>query len=120
MNEVWIRLGLITAALIGVLLTAGVIRSRARDSETQLSATGLEAGVFLFTSANCADCEPARTKLANRLGADGFTELRWEEQPGLFEKLKISVVPATLVVDDGGSGTLYPGQPELAMEELGP
>ena len=120
MDEVWARLGLIVGALGVAYATTLVLRSRSKGSPRQVEDSGLRIGVYLFTSATCQDCRPARRKLTEQLGEDGFTEMNWEKEPGVFHRLGVSAVPATLIVESDGSGTLFPGQPEKAMNRLDP
>ena len=73
-----------------------------------------------FSSSACSDCPLARRTLADALGEQGFLELSWEDDPGAFDRLGVDAVPATLVVAADGSGTLWPGGAEMALESLGP
>lgn len=54
------------------------------------------------------------------LGASGFIEIAWDDEPTLFTALGIDLVPCTLVVGDDGSASRYPGMPEQALRSLGP
>ena len=58
--------------------------------------TGLDPGTYLFTSARCAECAVARSQL------ESFTEISWEGQPDVFNRLGVTAVPSTLVVDSAG------------------
>jgi hypothetical protein len=118
MDEVWVRLALVASALGIAFVVAFILRFRAK-SPRRLETTGLNVGVYLFTSSACPDCGPARTKLSEKL-SEGFVEMSWEEEPAVFEKLGVSGVPATLVVEADGSGTLFPGQPGMVLNRLGP
>lgn len=119
MNEIWVRLALIVGALGVALVVTLILRSRATGSPRQLESTGLIAGVYLFTSSSCPDCRPAYRKLTERLGEE-FVEMNWEREPGVFHDVGVVAVPATLIVDADGSGTLFPGQPDKALTQLGP
>lgn len=119
MDEIWIRLGLIAGALTVAFVVTVILRSRAAGSPRRLESTGLVQGVYLFTSSTCLDCRPARKKLVERLG-EGFVEMNWEREPGVFHGLGVEAVPATLIVATDGSGTLFPGQPEKVLNQLGP
>jgi hypothetical protein len=119
MDEIWSRLTLIAGALGVALLVALSLRSRASRSSRRFETTGLAGGVYLFTSSACLDCRPARDALAESLG-DEFVEIAWERDPVLFQQLDVSEVPATLLVEADGSGTLFPGQPDKALSQLGP
>ena len=118
MDEIWVRLALIASALGIALFVILILRFRAKTPR-RLESTGLDVGVYLFTSSACPDCGPARNKLSEKLG-DRFVEMNWEEEPTVFEELGISGVPATLVVEADGSGTLFSGQPERMLNRLGP
>lgn len=120
MSEVWLRVGLIAGALAVAALATVILRSRITGRPKILEATGLGPGIYLFTSAACPDCSSARRTLIDGLGEDGFVELRWEQEPGMFHQLSIAAVPATVIVADDGSGTLWPGHPEPALNSLGP
>jgi len=119
MDELWIRLGLIVGALMVALAVTVILRARGAGSPRRLESTGLVAGVYFFSSATCPDCRPARKMLAAQLG-DGFVEMNWEREPGMFNQLEVIAVPATLIVEPDGSGTLFPGQPDKALGRLGP
>ncbi len=120
MSEVWARL-LVVVAVLGIAASVGFLISlRGRRRPVPALTTGLEAGVYLFTSAGCADCRPAKQALVDVLGRDGFAEVRWEESPDLFTEVGIDVVPATLVVEEGGAGTVFRGHPTEALRALGP
>ena len=119
MEDVLVRLAVVGAAVAVVGAAVGLQRLRAK-APRRLAGTGLEPGVYLFTSEACPDCGPAREKLLSTLGADRITEIRWEDQPEVFERLKIGEVPATLVVDSAGDGRLWRGQPDRMLVRLGP
>lgn len=120
MDEVWLRLGLIGGALLVAAVATLVLRSRSSGRERNLAETGLEAGVYFFSSSACPDCSPTRRALADSLGEEGFVELSWENEPGVFHRLGVDAVPATLTVAGDGSATLWPGRPDRALESLGP
>ena len=118
MDEIWVRLALIAGALGITFVVILILRFRAK-APRRLESTGLNVGVYLFTSSACPDCGPARDKLSEKLD-DGFVEMKWEEEPAVFEELGVSGVPATLVVEADGSGTLFSGQLEKVINRLGP
>lgn len=120
MDELVTRLALIGGTLVLAALGVLVMRVRARRSAREVAATGLAAGVYLFTSSECPDCEKARRRIIEELGEGSFVEIRWEDEPETFDELEVDVVPATLVVTDGGKGTLFPGAPERAIAQVGP
>ena len=120
MDELWARIGLIVGALAVAYLLTLVIRVRAGGSPRSVDETGLRQGVYLFSSSACPACKAVRQQLSEVLGEDGFLELSWEESPGVFHDLGIAAVPATLVVAEDGSGTIFPGEPGAALAAVGP
>lgn len=120
MDEIWFRLGLIGGALLVAAISTLVLRSRSSGKMRALPNTGLEPGVYFFSSSACPDCSRSRRVLNESLGEDGFVEIRWEGDPGVFHRLGVDAVPATLIVAADGSGTLWPGKAERALESVGP
>lgn len=120
MDELWLRLGLIGGALIVATAATLALRTRSSRRQRSITDTGLQAGVYFFSSSACPDCSRTRRDLTDSLGEGGFTEFRWETDPGVFHQLEIDAVPATLVVTSDGSATLWPGRPDRALESLGP
>ena len=120
MSDIWLRLSLIAGALAVAAIAAVILRSRMTGRPRLIEATGLEPGVYLFTSAACPDCSSARRILVDELGEEGFVELRWEQEPGAFHRLGIDAVPATAIVSRDGSATLWPGRPDDALNSIGP
>lgn len=120
MDEIWLRVALIGGALAVAASVTMFLRWRATGSPSEVEDVGLDVGVYLFTSSACPDCASVRRTLTEELGGEGFEEVRWEEDPGLFHRLGIDAVPATLVVNRDGSGMLWPGRPEDALASLGP
>ena len=59
-------------------------------------------GVYLFTASACDSCDSARSVYVDELGASGFTELTWEEQPGLLTRLGVGEIPVSTVLDSSG------------------
>lgn len=120
MDEIWAR----AAVVFGLLATAGVVvallRYRARTTPRRLDVSRLGPGIHFFSSQSCSTCSSARGKLSSVLGADGYVEHTWEDDPRLFDELGIHEVPAVALVDDGGRGRLFPGQPDRALAVLGP
>ena len=102
--EVLIRAAAVAAA-VGLAVLAAA-RARPRSALSPLPAAGLLAGpgVYLFTAAACDACDRAREVYRSALGADGFTELTWEEHPDLLTGLEVGAIPAAAVVDHSGRG----------------
>lgn len=117
MDEVWAR----AAIVLGVLLVAfgmiALLRRRRRPIRA-IEAPDLGAGIFFFSSVTCPTCARARAKLDAHLGESGYTEFAWESDADLFTKLNVDAVPAVAVLDQTGSGKLYPGQPDRALARL--
>jgi hypothetical protein len=110
MDDPTIRLLVVAAAALMVVLVAA--RARRRTGSTRsLRRTGLDPGVYLFSSDRCLDCSVARERLDAALGPGSYFELTWEEQPEVFEALGITQAPSTLVVTASGRGTWHPGVP---------
>jgi len=118
MDELWTRVFLIASALLVATMVVAVRRKMASSSPRPLPPTGLEPGVYLFTSADCDECALARAKLEDRLGEDGYVEIAWEQRPELFADLGVDAVPATVVVAADQTALLWPGQPDSTP--LGP
>lgn len=111
MDEVWTRIAIIATALLVAALLVAVRRRLALRSPRKLAATGLEPGMYLFTSADCADCSKARHELAGMVGAHGFHEIAWDERPETFTRLGVDAVPATMIVEADGGARLWVGRP---------
>lgn len=119
MNEIWGRLGLVVGALLVAGAVALVLRSRARGGQRNIASTGLAQGVYLFMSNACPDCRHVKGMLDDALGPDGYKELSWSQEPGIFHELGVGGVPATMIVAADGSGVLWPGRPDKALALLG-
>jgi hypothetical protein len=118
MSEIWLRLGILVGGVLLALLVVLMLRRPARGIATD--AIGLDPGVYLFSSITCADCAPARSRLADDLGPTGFVEIRWEDEPGLFAELGVEAVPCTVIVSDTGVAARFPGMPDRALDRLNP
>ena len=120
MDEVWVRLGLIGGALLVAAASTVALRTRSSGKKRAVPETGLQPGIYFFSSSACPDCSRARRVLNDSLGNEGFVEISWEADPGVFHRLDVDAVPATLIVEADGSGTLWPGKAERALESVGP
>ena len=120
MDDALVRFGLVLGALLVALVFSAVIRRISRGRPRHLNDHGLDPGVYLFTSSACSDCGTARREVQEALGEDMFAELNWETNPGEFHRLGVEAVPATIVVTNEGSATLYPGSPTRALQLLSP
>ena len=117
MSEVWIRVGLVAGALAIAAVAAMVWRARSRRSR-DVPAGALSTGVYLLTSSSCPTCVPARQRVVDALGEDGFVELSWEEDPEAFQDSGVDIVPALLVVGGEGRARLYPGATARSLSSL--
>lgn len=115
MNEIWARVALVGGALVIVGLIALIRHRHVRSGVRSVAGTGLGAGVYFFSAASCATCARARAKLDSALGVKGYEEFAWESDPETFTEYGIEQVPAVMVVDDGGRGRVYLGQPDRAL-----
>ena len=120
MDDVVARLALIGGALLVAAATTALIRRRTNRAPRRIDSTNLRAGIYFFSSTACPDCRSARRTLESTLGENGYAEFSWEENPGLFHDLGVDAVPATLVVNVDGTGTLWAGKPDAALVSRGP
>lgn len=91
----------VVVALILVLRRRPVVRARPVQGST------LPPGVYLLSSDGCDTCERARATLTRR--AVSHTELSWDKNPEVFERLGIDAVPSVLRIGEGGDGTWWRG-----------
>lgn len=120
MSEIWLRLVLVSGAVLVAVAVGSLLRAGRQDRPIVIDPGRLGPGVYLFSSRECLECEPSREQLVDALGADGFVEVRWEEEPEKFHEHGINSVPATIVVGDDGSATLIPGAPDAAVRRFNP
>lgn len=120
MSEIWVRLAVVVGALALAFVIAMVVRGKTRRRPVVIDAAGLRPGVYLFSSATCLDCQPARAAMEAVMGPGGYTEIVWDEQQGPFHDLGIEAVPTTVIVAENGSATMFPGVPDSALNRLGP
>ena len=90
----------------GVVLVAGLVglgvrQMRPAKPGTVADVVGIDfPAVVFFGSADCVSCRPARSALVN--AGVPFTELTWERNSEMFERLEIAEVPTTWVIDRVG------------------
>ena len=121
MSEIGARLVWVLGAVVVAVAAILILRKHGqRRRSVRIHQTALGAGIYLFTSATCPDCETARSLLAGAIGLSGFVEKSWESDPGLFSDIGVRAVPATLIVTDADDSTLFPGRPDRALETLSP
>ncbi|MGA7096614.1 MAG: thioredoxin family protein [Acidimicrobiia bacterium] len=117
MSEVLTRLALILGAVAVTAVITLALRTRQRSPEKDVE---LPPGIYLFSSATCADCVIARDRLVGELGEVGFVEYSWEEEPALFTEMAIDVVPTTLVVRSDSTIERVAGDPVNLLRQRGP
>ena len=120
MNDLTLRLLVVGGVLALVVVVVLFARQRDRAPSRPLGRVSFDPGIYLFTSATCADCHTARERLQTRFGHQGFTEYSWEAEPGIFETLSIDKVPCSMVVDDTRRATLWLGQPDRMIYAVDP
>jgi Uri superfamily endonuclease len=120
MSDIAVRLVVVGGVIVVVFLVVFYLRRRDRAESIRVGRVGLDPGIYLFTSATCATCEKARRHLERRLGESNFVEYVWEQHPETFAALSIERVPCTLVVDEGGRGVLWRGQPDRMIYPVDP
>ena len=120
MSDLTLRLVVVGGVLVLVAVTVMYLWWRDRAPSRPMGKVALDPGVYLFTSATCADCHAARESLERRLGRQGFVEYTWEVEPRIFETLSIDKVPCSVVVDDARRATLWIGQPDRMIYTLDP
>ena len=120
MSDLTLRLVVVGGVIAVVFLVVLYLRLRDRAESIRVGSVDLDPGVYLFTSATCATCEKARKHLEGRLGESNLVEFEWEEHPETFSALSIDRVPCTLVVDEGGRGVLWRGQPDRMIYPVDP
>lgn len=119
-SDLTLRLVVVGGVLALVVATVVLLRLRDRAPSRPLGTVPLDPGIYLFTSAACADCHTARKSLERRLGPQRFVEYTWESDPGIFETLSIEQVPCSVTVDDERRATLWIGQPDRMIYAVDP
>lgn len=120
MSDLSVRTLIVLGVVVTSLLVIAILRRRSGTNARTIKAPGLDPGKYFFSSSACSDCSPSRQKLVARYGTSGFVEYSWESDREILEALRIDQVPATLVVDESGVGTLWPGVPDSMFSGLDP
>lgn len=120
MSDPVARFLLVGVVLLVVLVVVVIVRNMAGSPQRRLNNTGFAPGIYFFTSSACADCGPVREALDKRLGPGAYVEYSWETDRETVESLKIDIVPATLVVGEDGSATLWTGSPDAMFSAIDP
>ena len=111
MDDLTVRLLVVLGAAVAVAVFAVVLQRVRSRPRRVIASTGLTPGAYLFTSVDCGECSRARTRLAELLGDSGYTEVAWESEPEVFQRLEVPAVPSTLLVAADGSGVWHAGVP---------
>ncbi|HEX6946804.1 MAG TPA: hypothetical protein VF246_05600 [Acidimicrobiia bacterium] len=111
MDDLILRLVIVGGAALAVAIYALVARRFRTRTRRRIASTGLTPGTYLFTSAGCEECARARQLLDQRVGVGGYSEIAWESEPRVFDRLGVRAVPSTLVVAEDGSGLWHAGVP---------
>ena len=102
---------LVLVVVVGIVVVIAhhlpLARSRA------LTDTGLVAGIYLLTSEGCTTCDRSRSTLQAR--SLEFTELSWQADPDVFERLAVDAVPSVLEVAPDGSARWWRGKVPLHL-----
>lgn len=115
MDDIVVRMGLVVAAIGAALAVAWYLQRRARRPGRAVADPGLPPGFYYFSSRTCGTCRSARAELDRRLGAGGYAEYRWENDPEVFQRLSVDEVPALLVVTERRGARLFAGRLDVAF-----
>jgi hypothetical protein len=111
MDEVWMRLAVVSAAAAIICAAALLARRQSKAVESRMSAISLPQGVHLFTSETCSACVPARKAVESAFGPGGYQEISWEDNAGRFAE--VEKVPTVIIVKDDGSAVRWVGVPSV-------
>lgn len=98
---------LVVAVAVAVVVAIVILRRRPVVRSRRVSDSGLPAGVYLLTSDACDTCERARATLTRR--GIAHTELSWDKNPEVFERVGVDAVPSVVRIDEKGNGTWWRG-----------
>lgn len=116
MDDVWVRAALVAGALAVAGVVVAAQRWRARRPLRTPGPTGLDPGLYLFSSSDCDTCRQARETLDARIGRDGYVEIEWQDQDDVFTEVGVDAVPTVVIVSTNGRGRIFPGQPGRALD----
>ena len=104
MTEWAVRLLVVVLVMVSAWLVAQAWRrgARQRQGMVRVAPFGPGPAVVVFTSASCGECGPVLEMVAASAGKRLVREVRFEEQPDLFERAGVGAVPLTVVVTAGG------------------
>lgn len=99
----WLQALLIAGAALAVVAVAlGTRRfQRPTHGRVDVHGIGLPAGIVIFTSTDCATCRDALASV--RAAQAPVREVTWELESALFERVGVTAVPLTIVVDGAGN-----------------
>lgn len=112
MDEPLVRLAVVFGAVLLVFGVRAVRSLRQPRRSRPIPESGLEPGLYLFSSATCEQCAEARARLSGR----NFRDLVWEEDHEVFDRLGIGDVPSLMVVGSDGTAVWYPGVPSSIVD----
>ncbi|MGH8935384.1 MAG: thioredoxin family protein [Acidimicrobiia bacterium] len=124
MTEPAVRLLVVVLVMVSAWLVAQAWRRGARPGMVGAGPFGPGPAVVVFTSAGCGECAPVLEMVGAAAGKRLFREVRFEDQPDLFERAGVGAVPLTVVVAADGRVEQFAGMPPRrrlarAIERLG-
>jgi len=122
--DIGLRLALVVGVLAIAALVAVISRHRVSyHNALDIEGAGFSPGLVVFTSTDCRRCKEA-LEVAKATGAP-LREVTYELEAGLQERLGVTGVPLTVVVDSAGrsvaqfAGSLHPRRLRRALERSG-
>ena len=100
MAEGLLRIVLVVGILVVAALVAVWARRRPYHAPVDITGAGFDPGLVVFTATECRRCREVLAA-AKSTGAP-LREVTYELEPGLQERLGVTGVPLTLVVDGSG------------------
>ena len=102
MTEPAVRLLVVVLVLVAAWLAAQAWRRGVGQGRVRAAPFGPGPAVVVFTSASCGDCAPVLEMVAAAAGKRLVREVRFEDQPDLFDRAGVGAVPLTMVVAADG------------------
>ncbi|MDP8959501.1 MAG: hypothetical protein M3N51_09970 [Actinomycetota bacterium] len=105
MSEAIVRLAVVGAVVMVALLVGWALRSRRAgvgQGRVRVDGLGPWPAVLVFTRETCATCRPVLELLEEMPGRWPVRELRYDEEPALFDGAGVAVVPLVVVVGPDG------------------
>ena len=124
MADAGLRLALVVAVIVIAAVVAIVARRRGSYHHAlDIEGAGFDPGLVIFTSTDCRRCKEV-LEVAKATGAP-LREVTYELEAGLQERLGVTGVPLTLVVDSTGkaaaqfAGSIHPRRLGRALARSG-